>query len=57
MGSHPMAGSEKSRAGIREDDLFEGRVTVVTPTDASRPQATRMRIEAFWRSLGAASCA
>jgi prephenate dehydrogenase len=39
VGSHPMAGRERSGAGAARGDLFEGRAWVVVPTEASRPAA------------------
>lgn len=39
VGSHPMAGRERSGAGHARGDLFEGRVWVVVPTEQSRPDA------------------
>ncbi len=35
VGSHPMAGSEKSGPEFADPNLFEGCVTVVTPADAA----------------------
>lgn len=52
VGSHPLAGSEKTGAEHATDDLFVGRTVVLTPTDASQP-ADVERLEAFWSSLGA----
>lgn len=51
VGSHPMAGSEKSGAQYGRDDLFVDRVTVVTPREET-PEELVLRIEAFWQSLG-----
>jgi len=51
VGSHPMAGSEKTGPEHATPDLFEDRVTVVTPVDTSAGEAVD-RIDAFWRSLG-----
>ena len=51
VGSHPMAGSEKSGAQYGRDDLFVDRVTVVTPREDS-PEELVLRVEAFWQSLG-----
>lgn len=52
VGSHPLAGSEKTGAEHARADLFEGRVAVVTPT--RRTAATDYTaIEKFWSSLGA----
>jgi prephenate dehydrogenase len=51
VGSHPLAGSEKSGPEFADPNLFEGCVTVVTPTDAAAE--TRVsEVEEFWRSLG-----
>ncbi|WP_289033275.1 prephenate dehydrogenase [uncultured Arsenicicoccus sp.] len=39
VGSHPMAGRERSGAVAGRPDLFEGRAWVVVPTPDSTPQA------------------
>ncbi len=52
VGSHPMAGSEKSGPEHADPSLFDGCITVITPTPESRAEDVD-RIEAFWRSLGA----
>ncbi|MDQ6716248.1 MAG: prephenate dehydrogenase [Actinomycetota bacterium] len=39
VGSHPMAGRERSGAGAARGDLFDGRAWVVVPNEASRPGA------------------
>ena len=39
VGSHPMAGRERSGAMAARGDLFTGRAWVVVPTRASRPAA------------------
>ena len=51
IGSHPMAGSEKSGPEFADADLFEDSVTIVTPTDRSAQQHV-LTIEQFWKSLG-----
>jgi prephenate dehydrogenase len=51
VGSHPVAGSEKRGPDHADADLFQDRVTVVTPTPASDPAAVARTI-AFWRALG-----
>jgi len=51
VGSHPMAGSEKSGARYGRADLFDDRVTILTPPDGVQ-EGTVLRIEGFWRSLG-----
>lgn len=52
VGSHPMAGSEKSGYGVARADLFKGALVVVTPTDACAPAAVKT-VTAFWEHLGA----
>jgi prephenate dehydrogenase len=52
VGSHPLAGSEKTGADAARADLFVDRVVVVTPSEQTPPAAAD-RVEAFWRSLGA----
>jgi prephenate dehydrogenase len=52
VGSHPMAGSEKSGAQSAEPDLFEGCITVVTPTAETREEHVEA-VSGFWQSLGA----
>lgn len=51
VGSHPLAGSEKRGPEHAMAGLFEGRVTVVTPTAKSDPEAVA-RTRAFWEALG-----
>ena len=51
VGSHPMAGSERSGVEYSQADLFEKRVTIVTPSETTCPQK-RQAVEQFWRSLG-----
>jgi prephenate dehydrogenase len=50
-GSHPLAGSEKRGPEHADADLFEGRLTVVTPTPLTDPSALE-RTVAFWQALG-----
>lgn len=52
VGSHPMAGSERSGYAASRADLFDGALVVVTPTDATEPRALK-GITAFWEALGA----
>lgn len=51
VGSHPMAGSHKSGPEHARADLFEGSLTVVTPTERTREEDTE-QITLFWKSLG-----
>ena len=52
VGSHPMAGSEKSGYGVARADLFQGALVVVTPTETSQPGAVKS-VTTFWEHLGA----
>ncbi len=51
VGSHPMAGSEKSGFDAAREDLFVGARTIVTPTAATDSSALETVIT-FWQSLG-----
>lgn len=51
VGSHPMAGGEKTGVAAARADLFENAVCVVTPTRKSSADAVR-KLERFWKSLG-----
>lgn len=51
LGSHPLAGSEKSGPAYAAADLFEGRVAIVTPTANTRAEDFDL-IEQFWEALG-----
>src|SRR4051812_2827070 len=50
VGSHPMAGSEKTGWEHGRADLFKGRVTFVTPLSETDPRAAE-RVIAFWKAL------
>jgi len=52
VGSHPLAGSEKTGPQFARSDLFENRVVVVTPTRHT-PKSALAQTKAFWESLGA----
>jgi prephenate dehydrogenase len=52
VGSHPMAGSEKTGWEHARADLFAGRVVFVTPLPETAPAAAA-RLAAFWSALGA----
>lgn len=51
IGSHPMAGSEKNGHAAASAELFDGRVCIVTPEDATVPDALT-DATAFWQMLG-----
>ena len=52
VGSHPMAGAEKTGVGAASADLFANAICAVTPTRKSNPAAVR-KVEQFWKLLGA----
>lgn len=52
VGSHPMAGSHLRGPDHARVDLFEGATCVVTPR-AGQDERGVLRVEAFWRALGA----
>lgn len=51
VGSHPMAGSEKSGFAASRADLFEGALAVLTPGAATPPEAVK-RARALWEGVG-----
>jgi prephenate dehydrogenase len=51
VGSHPLAGSEKRGCEHGDAELFHGRLTIVTRTVGTDPQALERTAE-FWHSLG-----
>jgi prephenate dehydrogenase len=51
IGSHPLAGSEKRGPEYADADLFDGRLTVVTPAPGTDP-AQLERVFDFWQALG-----
>ena len=52
VGSHPMAGSERSGYAIAREDLFEGATVIVTPTETSDPDAVKT-VVGLWEATGA----
>ncbi len=50
VGSHPMAGSEKSGLAYAESGLFEGKTCLLTPVDTSPGPLVRLR--GLWTGLG-----
>jgi len=51
VGSHPMAGSEKTGVNAASADLFVDAVCIVTPTKKSNASAIR-KVEQFWKAAG-----
>ena len=51
VGSHPMAGSEKTGVEYARADLFEDALCLITPT-RNTPPNTVQPFEWFWRRLG-----
>lgn len=51
VGSHPMAGAEKTGVTAAREDLFAGAVCVVTPTRQTNATALR-KVERLWKTLG-----
>ena len=52
IGSHPMAGAEKTGVSSARADLFHDAVCVLTPTTQSNRDALQ-RLGEFWKSVGA----
>lgn len=52
VGSHPMAGSEKTGVEFARADLFDRALCIVTPTKQT-PAATVRWMRRFWESIGA----
>jgi prephenate dehydrogenase len=52
VGSHPMAGSEKTGVAAARGDLFTNAVCVVTPERESNRAAVR-KVITLWKSVGA----
>jgi len=54
VGSHPMAGAEKTGVAAARANLFVNAVCVVTPTRKTNRQALT-RVEGLWKAVGADS--
>lgn len=52
VGSHPLAGSEKSGPQFGSADLFNGTTCIMTPTDKTNRLA-KDKVKHFWTLLGA----
>ncbi len=51
VGSHPLAGGEKTGVLAARADLFEGATCVVTPTPRTDPAALQ-RVSSLWSAVG-----
>ncbi len=51
VGSHPMAGSEKTGPINAYADLFRNTICLLTPTEATDPEALE-RVQELWRKVG-----
>ena len=51
VGSHPLAGSEKSGLTYMDKDLFKGAYCILTETKRTNPE-TLNKIKKFWNRLG-----
>jgi prephenate dehydrogenase len=51
VGSHPMAGSERTGIGAARADLFHHAICLVTPGLFTSPEAVA-KVERFWQSVG-----
>lgn len=52
IGSHPLAGDHRTGPEHSREDLFAGRMVVVTPTENTATQLTHAAQD-FWQALGA----
>ncbi len=51
VGSHPMAGSERTGVAAARADLFANAACVITPTRCSNKAAVR-KVQQLWKSVG-----
>jgi len=56
IGSHPLAGSEKTGVESSSSDLLQDSVCVITPEDVNDKSVQVETLETFWRSLGIKVC-
>ena len=51
VGSHPIAGSEKTGIDAGNPDLYEGRLTIVCPSE-STPESAGLAVSSLWKKAG-----
>ncbi len=51
VGSHPMAGSEKTGVAASRADLFDGAMCLLTPSE-NTDQGALQRVDDMWQALG-----
>jgi prephenate dehydrogenase len=51
VGSHPIAGSEKTGIEAGNPDLYEGRLTVVCPSEHT-PESAKLTVSNLWKNAG-----
>jgi prephenate dehydrogenase len=51
VGSHPMAGSERSGIEAARENLFQGAAVIVTPTDQTEGEAVDV-VRSLWETVG-----
>ena len=51
VGSHPMAGSERSGIAAADENLVQGRLCILAPNERTDPGAL-VEVEEFWQDLG-----
>lgn len=52
VGSHPMAGSEKTGINHSSEMLFENAAVIVTPEENQEHSPEVLQVAAFWKALG-----
>ena len=51
IGSHPIAGSEKTGIEAGDPQLYQNRLTIICPTNQT-PESARETLSALWKSVG-----
>jgi prephenate dehydrogenase len=51
VGSHPIAGSEKTGLDAGNPDLYDGRLTIVCPSSET-PETAELAVSNLWKSAG-----